>query len=439
MSNTPSRNEARNDAQARDQSAHAAQGARSQKSRSGRKAPSGKRSRHQQSPHDDTREVEWIDTTEALSRFCAVMKEEGLVAIDTEFHREKTYYPKLALVQLAHSRGIACVDPLADGLDLSPLDALLADPGILKLMHAGRQDLEIFVERMGSVPAPLFDTQVAAALLGLGEQIGYGPLVHKLLGVALAKTQVRTDWLRRPLHDDVIDYAADDVRFLKPLYDRLNGELESRGRRAWLDEEQGSLLDRNTYVQDPLEAWKRVKGSDKLKGSSCAIAQKVAAWREHTAMRVDRPRKRILSDDIIIDLARQKPKNMGPLERMRGLDEGVRKKFGKVLLELVAEGENLPRDQWPKPKERPTHRDVDDALVSGLVVVLQVQAREADISPAMLANRAAITELASGKTGLPILQGWRRKLAGEALVDFMEGRSQLHVSGGRLQLHARQD
>jgi ribonuclease D len=381
--------------------------------------------------------VEWINRTEDLERFCAVLHKEGLVAIDTEFHREKTYYPKLALVQLAHSGGIACVDPLAEGIDLAPLDRLLADPAVLKLMHAGRQDLEIFVERMGQVPAPLFDTQVAAALLGLGEQIGYGPLVNKLLGVALAKTQVRTDWLRRPLHDDVIDYAADDVRYLKALYDRLNGELEARGRRSWLDEEQAILLDKETYIQDPEEIWKRVKGSDKLKGSGCAIAQKVAAWRERTAMRVDRPRKRILSDDIIIDLARQKPKTMAPLERMRGLDAGVRKKFGQTLLELVAEGENLPSEEWPKPKPRPAYRDVDDALVSALVVVLQVCAREADISANMLANRSAITDLASGERDVPILHGWRKTLAGDALMDFLEGRSQLHVEKGRLHMWKR--
>lgn len=404
---------------------------RKQHQRSGRSNSSG------QNAYSDTRNVVWIDHTEALESFCAILHEEGLVAIDTEFHREKTYYPKLALVQLAHSGGIACVDPLAKDIDLAPLDRLLADPKVLKLMHAGRQDLEIFVDRMGSVPTPLFDTQVAAALLGLGEQIGYGPLVHKLLGVALAKTQVRTDWLRRPLHKDVIAYAADDVRYLKALYDRLNGDLEARGRRAWLDEEQSGLLDRNTYVQDPESIWKRVKGSDKLKGVSCAIAQKVAAWREHTAMRVDRPRKRILSDDIIIDLARQKPKSMGPLERMRGLEDGVRKKFGKTLLELVAEGEQLPSDQWPKPKERPAYRDVDDALVSGLIVVLQVCAREADISPAMLANRLAITELASGANDAPLLKGWRKALAGNALLAFMEGRSQLHVERGRLQLKER--
>jgi ribonuclease D len=382
--------------------------------------------------YQDDRPVQWIDRTDQLEAFCARLHEEGAVAIDTEFHREKTYYPKLALVQIAHAGAIACVDPLAEGLDLAPLDAVLASPEVLKIMHAGRQDLEIFHARLGRVPAPLFDAQVAAAVLGLGEQIGYGPLVHKLLGITLAKTQVRTDWMRRPLHKDVVAYAADDVRYLGEVHRRLEERLRQRHRRDWLDEEQAGLLDGATYVQEPETAWLRVKGTDKLKGSSCAIAQRVADWRERTAMAADRPRRRILPDEIVIDLARQKPRNMAPLERMRGLDAGVRKKYGQKLLDLVAEAEALPREDWPKPRVRKDYRDVDDAVVSGLNVVLQARAREADISSALLANRADLTELAAGNRDLALLHGWRHELAGKALLDFLAGRSRLRVAGGKL-------
>ena len=383
------------------------------------------------SPAEDLREVVWIADTESLQKFCDQARLERVVAIDTEFHRERTYYARLALVQMATFQQIACIDPLAD-LDLRPLDALMMDTNVLKLLHAGRQDLEIFVERCGAVPAPFFDTQIAAALLGLGEQIGYGPLVQKVCGIALCKTQVRTDWMHRPLDADVIRYAADDVRYLALLYKHLNDDLVKRGRREWLEEEQATLSDLNTYKTDPELAWERVKGTDKLKGVGCTIAQQVSSWREKTAQELDRPRRRILPDEIILDLARQRPHTMAPLERMRGLDPGIRKKYGARLIELVQESEKIPKEQWPGGRSRGSQRDVDESLVQALAVVLQIQAKRADISQALLASRSDLSEVASGETDTPVLHGWRRELAGEAMLDFIKGNTRLRCENNRL-------
>jgi ribonuclease D len=382
----------------------------------------------------DEREVIWIQDSDSLEAFCRQARLERVVAVDTEFHREKTYYARLGLVQLATFQQIACVDPLAPGIDLEPLDRLMNDAQVLKIFHAARQDLEIFVERNKQVPGPFFDTQVAAALLGLGEQIGYGPLVQKVCNTALAKTQVRTDWMHRPLDPEVIRYAADDVRYLAELYRRLHSELLRRGRREWLEEEQRFLSDPATYRVDRTSAWERVKGTDKLKGASCAIAQSVAAWREQTAQELDRPRRRILPDEIVMDLARQRPRSMQVLERMRGLDPGLRKKFGKRLLELVAEAEAQPKEQWPRAAPRGLPADVDDGLVQALSVVLQLRARQGDISAAMLASKSELAALAAGDRDLPVLQGWRLELVGEALLSFLGGKTALRVSHKHLVL-----
>ncbi len=381
----------------------------------------------------DGRKVEWISDREQLEQFCQQARLERIVAVDTEFHRERTYYARLALVQLATFDRIACVDPLA-GLELDALDELMNDSDVLKIMHAGRQDLEIFAERNNAVPSPIFDTQIAAALLGLGEQIGYGPLVQKVCGLTLSKTQVRTDWMRRPLDKDVIRYAADDVRYLAPIYRQLNAELRQRGRREWLDEEQAVLLDMGTYKSDPDEAWEKVKGTDKLKGLGCEIARRVAAWRERCAQELDRPKRRILPDEIILDLARQQPDKMSSLERMRGLDDGVRKKFGQTLLDLVQDAVESPRESWAPVRKRTQGQDADDALVMALSVVLQQCARLADISPALLSSKSELNALAAGKRDLPILQGWRSELAGNALLDFLSGKSSLRCEKGRLKL-----
>ncbi len=376
--------------------------------------------------------VLWIDNNAALASFCSEARREPFIAVDTEFHRERTYFSKLALVQVALPGKIACIDPIAIS-DLNPLDELLLDRKVLKLMHSGRQDLEIFFDRTGKVPGPLFDTQIAAALLGMGEQTGYAALVEKLCGVPLSKHHARTDWMRRPLAPDVIAYAADDVRYLGQIYRILDTSLVDRGRRDWLEEEQALILAPATYEPDIDNAWLRVKGSNKLNGRSLPIVQSLARWRECVARETDRPRRWILSDETIINIARQRPRNMDALERMRGLEDHVRKKHGKKLLELVTEAAKAPMVKVQKEERKKVS---DGALVEALVAVLKIQARKNDISVEMLASKGDLNSAAAGDRELPLSRGWRKALAGDAIVAFLGGELELRTESGRLVLRA---
>ena len=373
----------------------------------------------------------WIDSQPALDSFCAEAACEPFIAVDTEFHREKTYFAELALVQVGAAGKIACIDPLS-GIDLAPLDALLQNVKVLKLMHAARQDMEIFFDRTGRLPSPVFDTQVAAALLGMGEQTGYGALVEKVCGVPLSKLHVRTDWMRRPLDAGVIAYAADDVRYLPDLYRHLDEALEGKGRRAWLEEEQAVLCDLSTYETDAPNAWKKLKGAGKLKGVSLAVGRQLAAWREEEARRANRPKKWILTDEAIIDLARQKPVKASALARMRGLDEKVRRKYGEELAGLVACALKIPEKDWPPPLGQGERMTVDDALVNALSAIVQLQAGENRISAGMLASRKDLELAAAGEENIPLYKGWRKALAGGEVKAFLKGELRLQVVSGRL-------
>jgi ribonuclease D len=377
--------------------------------------------------------VEWIETDEALVDLCAHLREQPWIAVDTEFHRERTYFAQLALVQVASTERVACVDPLAE-LDLAPLDELMLDEGVLKVFHAGRQDLEIFFDRTRTVPGPVFDTQIAAGLLGLGDQLGYAALVGQVTGARLKKLHGRTDWMRRPLDKGVVEYAADDVRYLREVFAKLDEDLRGLGRREWLDEEQAHLMEADTYRVPTDEVWKRVKGAGRLKGVETAVAQAVAAWRESRARKVDRPRRRVLTDEVVVDLARQKPKNVGALERMRALDAGARKRHGEALIRVVKEAVESPEDTWPESLDRGRGAPFDAALVDALAAVLQARAKEADISPRILAARGDLERLAAGERDLAVLRGWRGTLAGDALIAFLEGKLRLEVAEGALRV-----
>jgi len=376
------------------------------------------------------RDIIWIDNSEALASFCSEARREPFVAVDTEFHRERTYFARLALVQVALPGKIVCIDPLAVS-DLKPLDDLLLDSKVLKLMHSGRQDLEIFFDRTGTVPGPLFDTQVAAALLGMGEQTGYAALVEKVCGVSLSKNHARTDWMRRPLNSDVIAYAADDVRYLGQIYRTLNDSLTDRGRTKWLEEEQALLLAPATYEPDIDNAWLRVKGSNKVDGPSLPTLQALARWRECEARATDRPKRWVLSDEIIINIARQRPRNMDALVRMRGMEERVRKRHGAKLLTLVADAAKAPMIKRNRGERKATS---DDTLVDALMAVLKIEARQNDISAAMLASRGDLNRAAAGERELPLFRGWRKKLAGDTISAFLAGDMKLKTESGQLVL-----
>lgn len=292
----------------------------------------------------------YVDTPDALHALCAEIAGSPRLMLDTEFMREKTYRAQLCLIQVCDGQVAACIDPLALD-DLSPLYALLFNPNIVKVLHAARQDLEIFLDLTGKLPAPIFDTQIAAALAGHADQIGYGNLVRELLGVDLDKSHTRTDWSRRPLDRQQMRYALDDVRYLVTVFDRLNAELARRGRLDWLQPDFDALTDPALYRNDPADAWQRVKGAGKLKPKQLAVLAELAAWRERKAQDSNRPRRWILADDPLLALARIQPDNENKLASIRGLEAGHAKKSGKELLEHIRTALARPKETWPRLPE----------------------------------------------------------------------------------------
>lgn len=376
----------------------------------------------------------YVDSAAALAELCDEIAPSPWIALDTEFMREKTYRPQLCLLQLATTDRIACVDPLAVP-DLSPLLDLLQDPSRLKVVHAARQDMEIFYLLRGEVPGPIFDTQLAATLLGHGDQVGYAPLVRSVLGVELEKNQTRTDWAQRPLDAAQLSYAADDVRYLARMYPILCDRLEALGRLEWLRGDFEALTDVKTYSVDPARAWLRISGNQKLKDRQLAVLQRLAAWRELRAQEVNRPRRWVLGDQILLDLARLMPTDSAKLGRIRGLETGIINRHGAELLGLIDEAKSLPPEQWPV---RPVHLQLSpeqEALVDALMAVLRLQSAELGISASMLATRKDLERLALGEdSDLALLRGWRREAAGQRLLAFIDGRLSLRSAAGRLTL-----
>ena len=379
--------------------------------------------------------VRYIETAEDLQGLCRELSAAEVIALDTEFLRERTYYPQLCLIQIATDDLIACVDPLALD-DLGPLLEVLDDPNITKVLHAAKQDMEIFFHLRGRLPAPLFDTQIAASLLGGGEQVGYANLIRQELDVHLEKTQSRTDWTRRPLTDKQLHYAADDVRYLLPLYEKQRAALEARGRLDWLRPDFDALADPATYRPDPDNAWRKVKGLNRLKGVQLAVVQALAAWREQRAMDTDRPRKHILSDDAVIDIARLKPKTVADLGSLRGVHNALIQSQGETLIGLIGEALARPKDQWPSLPAKARLSAAEESVVDGLMAVLKIRAAEEDISAASLCSRKELERLVSGDRDIPVMGGWRFQHAGRHLEAFLNGDTRLVVENGRLVLQA---
>jgi ribonuclease D len=291
-----------------------------------------------------TEPYNYIADTASLVQFCEQLHGHPWLALDTEFIRERTYYPRLCLIQIATPDAIACIDPLAE-LDLQPLLNVLYEPKITKVLHAAQQDLEIFFHLRNSVPSPVFDTQIAATILGQGDQVGYAALAQNLLGVSLDKSQVRTDWSRRPLSPEQLSYAADDVRYLREIYRLQQDQLHARQRLDWLAEDFAKLVDPAQYRPAPQQIWQRVKGHGKLKPAQLVVLQALASWREQEAMQADKPRRWLCDDNLLFDLARLQPKDQAGLDKLRGLSDKLRQRYGTLLLEKIAEARQCPRDQ----------------------------------------------------------------------------------------------
>lgn len=380
--------------------------------------------------------------TDDLVRFCDEARAEGLVGIDMEFERERTYRPVLQLVQAATRERAVLIDPLAD-LDLSALWEIVADPAVEVILHAGMQDMEIaFTESGGKVPHRLFDTQIAAALLGMGEQPGYADVVRRVTGVQLKKGERTTDWSRRPLSEAQAQYALDDVLHLHALYDQIREDLEERGRLDWLGQELTFYEQPTYYEKDPEDLWMRVSRHRSLKGKQLAILRELAAWRERAAADRNVPRLRVVADDVLIDLARRVPTHVDELRQLRRLHPKEIERGADAILDAVQRGVDCPKEDWPK---LPKVNDDDPELsvtVDLLATFVKYRAREVSIAPSYLGNKKQIASFALAhrrdqpRDGHALGQGWRYEMVGRDLEEFLDGRLALTVEKdrGRLKL-----
>lgn len=375
----------------------------------------------------------YINTTSALAKFFEQIQNARWIALDTEFVREKTFYPQLCLVQIATEQAVACIDPLAI-TDLGPLLAILYNPSVTKVMHAARQDMEMFYHLRGELPRPVFDTQLAAPLLGLKEQMGYAALVESMLGVLLNKAHTRADWSHRPLSRAELDYAADDVRYLAALYPRLRDSLANKGRLQWLDNDFAQLSEPSLYANPPADAWLRVKGLQRLRGRQLAVAQDLAKWREETAQQQDRPRSWILRDENLLDLARLQPKNKIELAQLRGLHEQSAARHGESILRIIAEAQNHPPIPVPDTHQTVPLTEAQEVVVDILLAVIRKLSTEHCIHPSVIANRKHVEQLVLGDTSASVLHGWRRQMVGETLLSVLDGTMLLRVQDKALRL-----
>jgi ribonuclease D len=388
------------------------------------------------SPHQAP-EIDLVTTTEALAALCERLRTEpsGFVTVDTEFMRERTYWPELCVVQLAGDQEVAVVDALAPGLDLAPLGALLADPAVVKVFHAARQDVEIFLLKFGAVPTPLFDTQIAAMVAGFGDQVSYDGLVRALAGAQIDKAHRFSDWSARPLSASQVTYAAADVTHLRRVYTALTARLEREGRLPWVAEEMGALAAPATYLADPETVWERLKPRTHNR-RFLGLLKAAAAWREREAQRINIPRQRLVRDETLLEIAATGPETAADLARARGISEGFAKgKSGVSLLAAIAEAKALPDAAMPEiPKERGGPA-ASPALVALLKVLLAAKSEEHHVAPKLLASSEDLDRLATeAAPDLPALSGWRREVFGEAALALKAGRLALGVDGRRVRL-----
>ncbi len=358
----------------------------------------------------------------------------AVLAIDTEFLRDRTYYARLCLLQLATDDEVALVDPLAVE-DLRPLAPLLEDERIVKLFHAGTQDIEIIHRTLGCMPRPVFDTQVAAALLGQTQQVGYGALVQSICGVRLRKAESYTDWSRRPLSESQQRYAADDVVYLPRMYAAMKAELEEKGRLSWLDDDFARLTDPARFEVDPRERYLHLKRVSQLTPRQLSAAREVAAWREETAQRRNIPRKWVISDEQIVEACKRDARSIDDLFMVRGLESGLGCADARQIVKRIAQGLDAPEETWPhsaKAGKNEANVDVEVDLFSALV---RLRAREENVAYQTLASRDDLVSIARGHDeDVELLRGWRREIVGEDLLALRAGEIVLGIEDGRLKV-----
>jgi ribonuclease D len=386
-------------------------------------------------PHASFADPVLITTTAALATLCDRLATEPYVTVDTEFMRERTYYPELCVIQLGGATDVAVIDAQAPGLDLAPLGALFANPHVVKVFHACRQDIEIFLLKFGTVPTPIFDTQVAAMVAGFGDQVGYDTLVSSLAGGSIDKAHRFSDWQARPLSAAQITYAAADVTWLRLVYEALRDRLTRESRIDWVAEEAAILNEPGTYRTDPADAWRRLK----LRGANrrqLAIVQAIAAWREREAMRINIPRQRVIKDEQIPELAALAPSDAEGLTRVRGITRGFAEgKSGQALLGVIASAKALPERDLPSlPRTNDTIKP-SPALVALLKVLLAERANAHHVAARLIASGDDIDALAGDDTPtLPCLAGWRADVFGTDALRLKAGKIALAARGRRVEV-----
>jgi len=372
-----------------------------------------------------------ITTNAALAEYCQAAASAPYLCIDTEFMRENTFYSILCLIQVATPDAEAIIDPLADGIDLAPLIALLMNKNITKVLHAARQDMEIFYQICGAVPGPIFDTQIAAMALGFGESVGYGGLVKGRLNIDLDKGARFTDWSRRPLSDKQLSYALADVTHLQTLYEPLVKDLEDKNRLSWVLEEMAPQMEEHLYSFEPEDAWQRLKLRNPKKHYLAAL-KAAAAWRERVAQEKDVPRRRILKDDAIYDLAQQRPRDIKALTKLRAIPRGFEKSsHASALVDAISAAVDNADDYAPpipKVKHMPPSLG---PRVEMLRTLLRLRTEVDGIAPRLVANARDIEQIAAfgEKADVPALSGWRAEIFGQDALDLLAGKLALRLNG----------
>ncbi|GAB4524635.1 MAG: ribonuclease D [Parvularculaceae bacterium] len=376
-----------------------------------------------------------ITKTKALEALCAELATEDYVTVDTEFMRERTYWPQLCLIQVAGAKRAAIIDPLAPDMDLDAFDGLMSNPDVLKVFHSGRQDLEIFFHRTGKVPAPIFDTQIAAMVCGFGDSVAYDKIVWALLRETVDKSSRFTDWSRRPLSEAQLAYALSDVTHLRGVYEKLSQRLEESGRAAWLAEEVAILTNPATYALEPENAWKRLKLRN-IKPKHLGPLIEVAAWREKEAQTRDAPRNRILKDEVLVEIARAAPRSPEELGRLRAVPSGFeRSAAAGRLLEAVKRGAERPANELPALERKEDRGKPPGAVLELLKVLLKSRSEEFDVASKLIASAADLEKIArDDEADTPALSGWRREIFGADALRLKRGELALAARGRRVRV-----
>lgn len=375
-----------------------------------------------------------ITDTDTLAALCERLAKSDFVTVDTEFMRENTYWPELCLVQIANEEEAAAIDPLADGIDLKPLwDLLCENEEVLKVFHAGGQDVEIVYNFTGKTPHPIFDTQIAMMAISQNEQIGYANLVESWLGIPVDKGARFTDWSRRPLTERQIEYAIGDVTHLSDIFPRILKKLIKTERGGWLDAEMDKLADPANYANNADQAWKRIRSPGR-NPTVLGRLKALAAWREGEAQHKNIPRGRIMRDETLSDIASHPPKKQCDLIKVRGLSNAWKDNdIGKRLMKVIDKAEPLPKEEMPEKPKRGAPLGKEGALVADLLkLLLKIRAREIDVASRLLTRSDEMEALAAGVRKLPILQGWRYEVFGKDALELVEGRLAFAVKDGKL-------